>query len=961
MKRIIALILTALMIASTCALCTLESSADASGSGWTLTNGLLTVTAQSACGTASSSKESYAWDAYRSQVKEAVVADGITEIGKYAFGECANMTKITFGKDVTKLGMDSLSRNPALKTIIFNGPITYIAQGVPYLTNNIETITLTGQTFAEFKAIGMKSAYNFEDYGGIASGFDHARYIVNMPYEYTLKNGVLTVFGEDAVIGQVDSIASDYPWSENHAEITKVIVSEGVAEIGAHAFDAFENLVQIEFASTVKVVGPGAFANNGKLVNVLFSGLPESIGQGAARGSDAIASVVLVDCTEAQFKSVAAKEKYNLVSNGGVRTGLDGAAYATVFTTGVWDGFGEINTFGRNVKNYDVNKDGCDDISDVSALLNYLSRGVDWVVFNDVNNNGKTNVSDVTVLLTALETCAHSIGLCPAEAGDCVTDSHDEYYYCVYCGRAINEYTVRPAVGHHTMVSAPALEPTCGDPGYEAGLICSVCGYDERTVIPPSGSHSPVTDAAVAATCTVSGLTEGSHCTACGHVIVPQVVVEALGHSYSSEDSRCVRCHKASYELLAGKKALFLGDSLCMASTYDKEHQWWGWAGRINATYGLSGYKNAGVDGASVSNCRGTNTIINQLNNNRNGGYKFVILEGSTNDAWDSIAVGSMTSGTAASAQPSDFNLATFAGGLENLFYYAKKYYPNAYIGYIFNYRMNSSIGSLRNMTSYLNVAKAICEKWDIPMLNFYESDDFAVDDFAGISTIVPDGIHPSSKGYDMIYPIIAHFMAEIALDDSFAIYTAEAEVNTSGPLPYARTPDKDREPQEWMKWLMTYGDDTLPWVSGSAYSISYTENGKSYASPWEFWGGHYQFDYVFPKSEIDLTANIGSASYAYTWEIWYKDADVDEDFRMITTKPWSVYNVDNAIYRIDTYDQGMKDLHTDNGENNEYQIVIFIYNASGEMVAARKDIINYNRAAEHFMEQALAAGAIGN
>ena len=68
-----------------------------------------------------------------------------------------------------------------------------------------------------------------------------------------------------------------------------------------------------------------------------------------------------------------------------------------------------------------------------------------------------------------------------------------------------------------------------------------------------------------------------------------------------------------SFDILKGKTAAFLGDSICMASTFDKEHQWWGWAGRISEAYGLGSYVNKGCDGASVSNCREKNRIIFQL------------------------------------------------------------------------------------------------------------------------------------------------------------------------------------------------------------------------------------------------------------------------------------------------------------------------------------------------------------
>ena len=66
-------------------------------------------------------------------------------------------------------------------------------------------------------------------------------------------------------------------------------------------------------------------------------------------------------------------------------------------------------------------------------------------------------------------------------------------------------------------------------------------------------------------------------------------------------------------EILKGKTAAFLGDSICMASTFDKEHQWWGWAGRIDRDYGFASYVNKGCDGASVSDCRKQNRVIFQL------------------------------------------------------------------------------------------------------------------------------------------------------------------------------------------------------------------------------------------------------------------------------------------------------------------------------------------------------------
>ena len=52
---------------------------------------------------------------------------------------------------------------------------------------------------------------------------------------------------------------------------------------------------------------------------------------------------------------------------------------------------------------------------------------------------------------------------------------------------------------------------------------------------------------------------------------------------------------------------------------------------------------NKGFDGASVSTCRGTNRIINQMKSVEGNTYDYVILHGGVNDAMDSAPVGVMS------------------------------------------------------------------------------------------------------------------------------------------------------------------------------------------------------------------------------------------------------------------------------------------------------------------------------
>ncbi|MBQ7847199.1 MAG: SGNH/GDSL hydrolase family protein [Clostridia bacterium] len=224
--------------------------------------------------------------------------------------------------------------------------------------------------------------------------------------------------------------------------------------------------------------------------------------------------------------------------------------------------------------------------------------------------------------------------------------------------------------------------------------------------------------------------------------------------------------------MLKGKKALFLGDSIVMASGYRFE----GWPYRIKNSYAMTVCKNKGVDGASLSTCRGQNLVYNHMMNNYASDktqYDFVVLEGGVNDAWDFYAldgrpacpVGDVVNATAEETDIDALDRSTMAGGMEHLIYNAKKLYPSATIIFVFNFQLRKgSPGRCGDMDEYIEVQKKICDKWGIPYCNLYEDAELNRKLMVKYSTAagcVPDGIHPNDKGYDLIAPIIAQSMAD--------------------------------------------------------------------------------------------------------------------------------------------------------------------------------------------------------
>ena len=213
---------------------------------------------------------------------------------------------------------------------------------------------------------------------------------------------------------------------------------------------------------------------------------------------------------------------------------------------------------------------------------------------------------------------------------------------------------------------------------------------------------------------------------------------------------------------LYGKTALFVGDSICYGSWDNEPRQ--AYAGRIAAKYGMT-VENPAQGGESFSTVR-PSRIVNQLHQNRTGVYDYVIIEGGVNDAWGSVAtdpptpapVGRMSAGF----DPADFDVNTFAGGLEEAFYYARTYFPDARVGYITSFYAPLAVGVGRcsDMSEYFDQALRICEKWGIPVLDLY-NDPYVSNRLLKTNTYtyLRDSLHPNAAGYDQLAPYIGKWM----------------------------------------------------------------------------------------------------------------------------------------------------------------------------------------------------------
>ena len=236
-------------------------------------------------------------------------------------------------------------------------------------------------------------------------------------------------------------------------------------------------------------------------------------------------------------------------------------------------------------------------------------------------------------------------------------------------------------------------------------------------------------------------------------------------------DAQIYSGHEALNNPLYGKRAVFLGDSICQGDDAS------GWAGRIGHRNTML-WENEGVNGATIYRYLVEKTISTRTIKMADPDY--IIFEGGTNDAdrigsitGDSIpsAFGSWTAtdyGTNDASTYYGFDIDTFCGAFEHLCKRLVSNYPGAKIGYIVAQKMGAGTSNYttsgNNRRAYFETAMKLCEKWGIPYLNLWDGcylnpQNPAHYTSGSDASLYVDGQHLTALGYEYVSPIIEAWM----------------------------------------------------------------------------------------------------------------------------------------------------------------------------------------------------------
>ena len=462
------------------------------------------------------------WKAFSSckSITELIINDEVESIGAYAFSGCNSLVRVT----LPFIGPTADTKDDATICYIFDDD----SFGLWSMPSSIKEIVLTKETklndyaFPMFCDIEKITLPETLEYISSSAFYRSSNLIeVNIPSSVTEIEGnpfmgcnsiENIIIGDESKYEFVDNVLIDTDTNSVIAGFKDAIIPDYITSINEEAFYSIE-IGNLTIPENVTYIGDSAFAYADYLVKI---NIPESV--------TSVGQNIFLGCTVLDEIYVDSEQ---------VASSIDNKYFGNYL----------------NVDNPFIY------IKSDLSVSSYVDNR--YYKYNTVIINGVEYIEYSTHLLTFVDECEPL----------CLIDGHTEHRYCEECSYH-TEYDIIPALGEHAfgdwkeIISAthddcgmeiksckncpetkfreiPALghsyvssiiDPTCIKEGYTIH-ICE-CGDSYITDVVNALGHSQVIDKEVLPTCTDTGLTAGAHCSSCNEVIIAQVLIPALGHSY---------------------------------------------------------------------------------------------------------------------------------------------------------------------------------------------------------------------------------------------------------------------------------------------------------------------------------------------------------------------------------------------------------------------------------------------
>ena len=500
-----------------------------------------------------------------------VLPDGLGSIGRYTFRDCKNLRSVNIPESVTRIGDSTFYNCEQLRSVVIPGKVTTISYDTFYHCESLESVViregvqiigngafegcsgLTELTLPESLKEIQSSAF---------AGCSSLKEIV-LPESVTSVGG--SAFSGCGSLEKVNIPAnlnqlSDSIFSEC-SSLTDVVIPNGVTSIGGSVFSECSGLTSVSIPESVTSIGRGVFSGCSSLTSVRIPESVTSIEERTFSGCSSLTSVSIpAGVTSIGYAAFSGCSSLTSVSVPGSVTSIEGYAF------------------------YETSQ------------LKDVYYGDDEVAWKQISiGEGNYRLTSAYIHYAATHIC--TLHLIPAVVPTCTTGGNNAYYLCDACGRGYKDELGRElttvedetlaALGH-SMTETAAKAATCIDDGNNVYYTCGNChkvfkdeaGETETTVsaeILPALGHAIIRVDTVAPTCTEAGNRVYYLCTTCQRAFkdkagteattVAAETIPALGHSMTKTEAvaptctekgnnayyTCATCRKV-YQDQAGKR-----------------------------------------------------------------------------------------------------------------------------------------------------------------------------------------------------------------------------------------------------------------------------------------------------------------------------------------------------------------------------------------------------------------------
>ena len=248
------------------------------------------------------------WDSHKNDITRVVIEDGVTSIGAGCFVGYPNLSTVDVHVSMKSIGMNAFRDCQNLKSITLGSNVTTIGSDAFYNCTAMEDVYcyVLPQNHEMAWAEDLKNAfkgdgstkfhvYNVPDWNSISSNvranFDSYLAGNEAPDRVLWSHdgeGTMTFSGTGNMADYIS--LSNRPWHGVQNSITRAVIEEGVASIGASAFYGFDHLVSVEIPNTVTSIGASSFYGTA-LTSVEIPAGMKSIEAGAFLGCSNLTTV----------------------------------------------------------------------------------------------------------------------------------------------------------------------------------------------------------------------------------------------------------------------------------------------------------------------------------------------------------------------------------------------------------------------------------------------------------------------------------------------------------------------------------------------------------------------------------------------------------------------------------------------------------------------------------------------